>query len=286
MERETESPTEKSPRSAQNMTGLSEATFNKLADSINQFAASAITSVSVPEFGGSPNEDVKSFLRKFKLATISFSVELRCLALNKALIGAARTWAKANIKDLIRSGDWTAIKKLMVERFGSPNQEIRHHEKLAKLKFDPSRGTVTSFIEEFSECYRRVHEAASDMDIITAVKLKLPDKVLKNLYILDGKWIKFQTLDEMFMLVKRLEHEIVPYEVAESDKDEKIDVSSIHKVLKELRQVVESQKQVQAIEAKRDEPKITGIALAAINHRAEARYDQNSNQQPSGPAVL
>lgn len=261
------------------MTSMSEETLNKLSDSISQFAKSALTTITVPEFSGLPSEDVLSFLRKFKLATITFSNDLRCLALNKALTGAAKTWAKVNIKSQTKAGDWASIKKLMLERFGSPNQAIRHHEKLSKLKFNPVLGTLTSFIEEFVQCYKQVYHAAKDSDIITAVKLRLPDNVLKNLYLLDDGWAHYESVDDLLKLARRLEHNIMPYEDDQADKGDRVDITTLTKALAELRDTVLAQKSVQPNPDKLEAGKSNEISLAAINHHTKTRYDQNNNEQ-------
>ena len=98
-----------------------EATWHKLTSSLNQYAASSLASVILPEFKGAPNEDVHDFLCKFKKATATFNDELKCLALQKALSGAAQVWAKHNLKVEFNVGDWKTAKSALIERFGPPN---------------------------------------------------------------------------------------------------------------------------------------------------------------------
>lgn len=52
--------------SVPNLNAFSDSTILKLAESMNQHMASALTSIQVPEFKGLLNEDVLEFLKKFK----------------------------------------------------------------------------------------------------------------------------------------------------------------------------------------------------------------------------
>lgn len=55
-----------------NLVNPAEETLLKLADSINQYSASALSPIPISEFKGLPDEDIHNFLGKFKLATLPF----------------------------------------------------------------------------------------------------------------------------------------------------------------------------------------------------------------------
>lgn len=219
-------------------TNLAEETLQKLANSIQQYAASSLSGIVIPEFSGSPNEDVHEFLRRFKLATIAFSDELKCLALQRALTGAARTWAKNNLPSEPKDGDWQRAKKTLAERFEAPNRALRHQERLAKLTYDPCVGTLTSFVEEFTEVYKKVHGTQNDPDIIKSLSLRLPRSVIRNLNILSESWVDMRYLTDFYKLIKRFENQIQPYEPEEESPDKKMDVGTLTKLLKELKESI------------------------------------------------
>lgn len=272
--------------SATSGSTVSEITLRRLTDSINQFAASAITSVTVPEFRGLPGEDVEDFIRRFKSATITLNNELRCLALYKGLFGAARAWAKANIKQYTDTGDWKSAKKAMVIRFGSPNAEIRYHERLSKMKFDPAVWSLTSYVEEYSGYYKKINKSAKDSDVITALKLNLPGHILRNLNLLSADWMNFTDMKDLYTLIRRLEDNILPFEKADSSSEEKLNIASLTKTLNELKESIASVKTTPVETSKGDEV----VAVAAVQHNqnySKTGTSQNDqctrNHYPTGP---
>lgn len=244
---------------AANLTNVAEATIQKLSDSINQYTASAINSVAIPEFKGAPEEDIYEFIRRFKLATITFSNELKCLALSRAFRGAASVWAKANIKDKIQNGDWKTIKTAMVERFASPNRELRYREKLSKMSFNSQLETLTSYIEGYAECYRKAHPNTTDHDVIMALTVNLPKNILRNLNVLSENWSEATDISTLLKLVKRLEVKILPYDDEEGPTG-KVDMASLTKILSELKESIKTA-------GKKDsENEDKGEIVAALQH--------------------
>lgn len=227
----------------------------KLGESIDKYAASALSNVSIPEFKGLPDEDVYEFLSRFKIATIMFTDDTRCLAIYKALSGSAHTWAKQNIKELVKAGKWKDIKKLLVARFSGLDHQLRHQKRLMKMKFDPTKSSLLSYIEEFACAYKKAYTDAKDSDIIKSLSLNLPPKIIRHLNILSDSWTDLDDLKDLYGVARRLEEKILPYELAEESK-ERASLSELTKMLKEMQEthkkILESHqtsKEVQVVEA-------------------------------------
>lgn len=264
---------------------MSEETLTRLSDTLNQYTASALSNVSIPEFRGLPNEDVFAFLKRFKMATLSFSEELRCLALNKALLGAAHTWAKSNIKNLIATGAWKEAKKKIIDRFAPPDRELRYQERLTKLRYDPAKGTLTSYTEEYADVYKKAHGSVTDQDIIKSLSLNLPPNIIRHLNVLSDDWNSFSDLTDLYSLLRRLECKILPYEPKDT-AEEKVDVGVLTRLIKEMKDSFEAQR-IKA-EAKNDEQKPKTEVVAALAKPNNYQYPpkepnelgNNSGYQP------
>lgn len=264
--------TSKNMDSIYNSTNTVDETLLKLAESLNQYSASSISSIQIPEYRGAPNENVDDFLNKFKLATISLNDQLRCLALQKALTGDARVWAKS-IKKQIQAGDFKLVKKALQERFAAPNRELRHQEKLTTMKYEPTC-TLTSYVENFADTYRKAYVNTIDADIIKGLRLNLPKNILKHLNILEEDWAEGNDMGQFLKLVRRIEAKILPYEADES-QEEKLNISTLTKLFKEL------QDNIRAQQAKNEEPKkeeTSENTVATVQVTAYPKQVQNSQQ--------
>lgn len=248
----------------------------KLGESIDKYAASAISTVPIPQFKGLPNEDIHEFLSQFKLATIMFTDEVRCLAIYKALAGSAHTWAKENIKVLIKDGNWKAIKKLLIERFSGLDQQLRYQKKLLKMNFDSSKSSLLSYIEEFVCVYRKAHTQAKDCDIIKSLSLNLPPQIIKHLNLLSDLWTSLDDLKQIYTLVRRLEEKILPYEDAEAKRD-KANLADVKMMLKELQ---ESQKKL--LEAQNSPKKDSSVEAVAAIGKISPPKQPNERVTPYG----
>jgi len=256
---------------------MSDETLRSLNDTLNRYTASALSTVPIPEFRGLPGEDVHDFLQRFKLATLTFSDELRCLALNKALVKAARTWAKSNIKGAIQTGDWKAAKKAIVNRFAAPDQDLRFHEKLAKMHYNPAEGTLLSHVEEYTSLYRKVNEQASDAEVIKNLSLNLPSNIIRHLNILSESWSALEDLSSLYALVRRLETKILPFELEQSG-EEKTTVAEIAKLLKEMRDTIRPKSQDLEMSRPVESAKETIAAVAHSNGFQPSRPSNNQKQ--------
>lgn len=259
-------------------------TLQKLSGSINQQAAASINSISVPEFKGLPEEDVYEFIKRFKMATLTLSDEYRCLALNKALRGAALIWAKANIKHLIVAADWSTIKKALYERFGAPDRVLRHREKLVNLKFIEGQSTLIAYIESYIDLYRKAYDEYKDADVILSLRLNLPPKIVGGLNSLNDRWTELRSLSQFLDLIKRYETKILPYEPKVDQNGNSLTKETLYSMFKELRGAINED-----LKKYKEEIKPEAQALAVLAHspppkpyRNERpsynRYHQSNNQ--------
>lgn len=220
---------------------LMNSTLQQLSDSISQQASIAINSIPIPEFRGLPSEDIHEFLKKFKFHTSTLSEEHRCQALNKALKDSAMTWAKVNLKDLLRQSDWKSIKNQLIDRFGSGDRRIRYMEKLSTLKFDAKKSTLISYVETFLTIYKKAFTGQSESDAIQSLRINLPDGVVKGLNQLDDEWVNFSQTTQLYDLVKRYERNIMPYETRESESNNSINADTLKSMLMEFKESITQQ---------------------------------------------
>lgn len=256
---------------------VDEDTIIKLTDSINQQSATAMIAIPVPEFGGTPSEDIKDFIRRYKMATINFGEEMRCRALQKALVGHAHTWAKRNIKEEIVSGEkgsWKKIKEKLVERFEAPNAEIKLHEQLSNMKFDQTGGTLISYLESFYDRFRKVHKQAKDADVIGALKLNLPNNIHRALNLLNDEWTQLDNMADLYKLARRAEEKILPFEKEESS-EEKLSASSIKKLLSDF---LKSAKEVKTTDTKQED-QTQVVAAVQCTGQCQANIKTNASGQ-------
>lgn len=265
------SGTEESSHGATNVNLNS--TLRKLDNTLEQQTAAAVSGMTLPIFKGQSNEDVHDFIRKFKLATFALSEKHRCLALNRSLSGSANCWAKSNIREAIINGNWKAIKKALIERFGSSDTALRYRLKLNEMRYDPKNSiTLLGYAEIYLRAHSKAHNNQNEQDGILSLKLNLPNNVIRSLNVLDDKWHKYNSHSELFALIKRYELNILPYESNEEDKDKLIDGKLILEALNELRR------------ERQDDIKDTKAALAIMSAtkstekpRDPERYRYNPN---------
>lgn len=217
-------------------SNISDSTLLKLAESMQQQSASLLTTVNPPEFRGSINEDFEEWLREFKQSTLTFNDNLRCLALQKALFGAARNWLKTDTeaKKAIATGQWKTIKNLLKNRWLKPNRDELNHERLSQLRFDSKKDALTSFVELYYNCFKKAHKNASDNDIIMGLKMKLPNNMIRYLNLLNDNWSETQDIAEIYKLTRKVEANILPYEDKDSSLD-KPDINTLVATIKELK---------------------------------------------------
>lgn len=237
-------------------------TLKQLSESILQQAAIAINSITVPHFNGLPNEDVHEFLKQFKFQTATLSEQHRCQALNKSLQGAAMTWAKANIKEALRTSDWKTIKNMMIDRFGPADRRLRYKEKLSQLQFDDKKSTLTAYVENYLSLYKMAHETHSEPDAIQALRWNLPDKVIRGLNLIDDSWANYRTSDRLYSLVKRYEQNVLPFEKTSGSPSISLDAETVKSMILEFKETISKQ-----LKKTKDEITNDNQRLAIMNHQ-------------------
>lgn len=252
-------------------------TLNKLSDSLTQQATASINNLIVPEFRGLPDEDVCEFLARFKMATLTLPSNHRCIALNKALKGAAMVWAKSNIKTLMNSCDWKSIKTKMIERFDHPDRKLRYRERLSKLKFDRETSTLMSYVELFLELHNKAFGLKKSTnqeitDAVQALRINLPDQIVKGLNTLEDKWTEYKNSEELINLIRRYELKIMPYESKYEQSGPTLTKNELVDMLKELRDQVRSD-----MEKQKEELTVQTKALATMVSQP-SQPSQTSNQ--------
>lgn len=248
-------------------------TLTKLYDSLGQHSAAALINIKVPNFAGSPGEEVNEFLKKFKMATLTLNNELRCLSLDKALIGSARIWAKKNIKEELKTGNWPEAKAKLRKRFLPPDEIHRHLEKLSKMKYDPKETTLSSYVEVYADLYNKAYNSAPDKDVIRGLRLNLPSEILRHLNVLSDSWMDTESLEQFLSLVQRVERDILPYDKKPSDDTAKFE--TLTAAIKELREsLVANKQQVQNL------PTESVEVVAAVSGTSGQRWNQSNNKRP------
>ncbi|CAA2976480.1 Hypothetical predicted protein, partial [Olea europaea subsp. europaea] len=251
-------------------------TISKLSESISQQAAMALINLKLPSFSGAPDQEINSFLRDFKAATLTLNDELRCLALHRSLTGPARVWAKSTIKDDLDVGDWESAKTKLRQRFLPPGEDLRLLSKLSKMKYDSSEMTLSSYVEVYANLFGKVHKRAPDSDIIGHLRLNLPPEILKHLNVLSSTWTNLTSFKDFIALVTRVERDILPYEVKPKHDDNQ-NVAALTAAIKELKETVTAQKNALA-EASKPVEVVAAIASNSNSQQRNQGQNRYNNQ--------
>lgn len=259
-------------------------TITKLTDSMNQYSATALINIKLPNFAGLPDQDINQFIREFKAATCTLNDELKCLALDRSLIGAAHIWAKTNIKDDIKAGQWIQAKKKLRERFTPSNEALKHLDRLAKMKYDSAETTLSSYVEVYADVYRKAYQNASDGDVIRGLRLNFSPEILRHLNILSDSWTDMSSFKDFMAIIHRIERNVLPYEVKPKTEDS-ANMLAITDAIKELRQTLLEKKTEEKKESTQTEEVIAAISRPNQYQRNgqfnnKRRYYDNNNQRP------
>lgn len=247
--------------------------ISKLSESLSQYSAAALMNVSLPEFDG--QQDVKMFMDKFKRATVALNDDLKCLAFSRSLVGPAKVWSKS-IKEHIKSGDWTEVKKQVNKRFSTQDESLKHLGKLQKMRYNPDETTLTSYVEVFANTYKKAHPASEPTDVIRGLRVNLTPDIVRHLNTLSEKWTEFKTLNEFYALVRRLELDILPFEQS-SKASQKDDLASLTNAIKEIQGHIIKL----STDKKDDNPKSVPVeVMAAISQPNQYRYDRRDIKRP------
>lgn len=180
--------------------------INKLAESLDQNNLNNVIGVELPEFKGLPSECIYNFLDRFNRNTSGLSDKNKIKALIRTLKGDAQLWARYQLSELdLNNKRWTEVEQQLKSRFGLPNRQLSNLQKAAKMKFDPDKRTLTSYVEQFAYYYKSTQKGLSDNFIITQLDINLEPKIKIQLSLLDDNWTEYQSLEELYQLIKRFE---------------------------------------------------------------------------------
>lgn len=260
-----------------NETSKVDESITKLCETINQNQqTTAIAGLNIPEFGGLPGEDVKEFLNRFKIVTFTLNNELKCIALRKALVGSARIWAKNNLKELINAGDWKSAKEALEERFQAPDHQERFHQKLANMRYDPKTVTLRSYVEGYAACFRKAHKTATDKNIIESLVQNLPKDIKHTLNLISETWRTMTELKDLYPVIKRVEQTILPYAPAIEEPAERLDVTTMSKLLKQMQEDFKND----CLEKIKAETKASSEEAIAALGRIQNQRENNASGNP------
>lgn len=179
--------------------------INRLTESLDQNNLNNVVGVELPEFKGLPSECIYSFLDRFTRSTSGLNEKNKIKALVRSLKGDAQLWARNHLVETDNTKPWSEIEQSLKSRFGMPNRQLSNLQKASKMKFDPDRRTLTSYVEQFAYYYKSTQKDLSDNFIITQLDINLEPKVKVQLSLLDDNWTDYQSLDQLYTLIKRFE---------------------------------------------------------------------------------
>lgn len=257
------------------MTDFNE-TISRLTESISQYSAATLINTTVPEYDG--QQDVDEFLKRFKKATVTLTESLKCSALDRALSGAAKIWAKT-IKEDLEKGRWTEVKRKFKERFKLHDQSMKHLEKIQNSKFKPEEMSLSSYVEIYANSYKKAHPGLQDKAIIQALRFNLPADIIKHLNTLSDEWVNFDSFDKFVNLILRLERKILPYEQKEKANEN----SGTLAIMTAIKALQDQNKQIQEALKKdkvEEEPQKSVEVVAAIAQPAQRRLEYRPTNPP------
>lgn len=199
---------------SRSMTGANDTSLYKLfGDTLSQHhSAMSLINLKTPEFFGKPNENVYSFLKRFKASVFGLPDDVRCQALRKALRETARDWSKRELRQEILSGDWKNAKRKLIQRFGEPDRTLHYRRELSKMSFNETNSTLIGYIEGFITCYIKANPNHEYIDAIKALEFNLPPHIIRHLNLIDDKWPSYDNIKKLSELVTRLETKILPFQ--------------------------------------------------------------------------
>lgn len=249
-------------------------TLNSIGESFNRYALTA--GLTLPEFSGKRGEDVFEFLKRFKRATLTFEDDLKCVALNKALVKSASIWAKVNIRELLRSNQWKLVKKKLIERYAPSDLPLKHLEQLRKMSFNPETDGLLSYVEEYVYCYKRAYRNHAENDVVRSVILNLPPKVMLRLNLMATDCKELETVDDLYKAVGRIESHILPYE-NDTSGDKRVTKEDLKDLMNDIKAVVATRDKTVGEESKEKNPTVAaiGIQQKPVNELVSEPIQQN-----------
>lgn len=238
---------------------------------------------NLPEFHGSPSENIDKFLSEFGRATTALTQEQKCLALKKALVGDANVFVKNYLKQQLLQGDWKFIKQTLRKRFSNIEPSLLYRTELNKMSFNPEKHTLLGYVDNYAKLYRKIHTEAKDIELIQDISLNLGNNIVLKLNQLSSNW---KTLDnfEMFRdLISRLEKDILTLESSIANINASELTSTVNKLvtaalvppIKDIKELV-----TQLIHKPKEETKSENVA--AVKHGQYPEASDNRQKRDTG----
>lgn len=200
-----------------------------IADSIEKLRDSLYVNWglnNLPEFKGSPSEDIEKFLKDFGRATSTHTHSQKCQALRRALTGDAEMFLKKYLKYELNNNDWKRIKEGLRKRFSQIDLNLIYRTKLNKMTYSPERSTLLGYADRFADLYRKVHRDSKDKELVEELALNLGNDIVRRLNLISADWRKTADFEEFRQLLTRLEKDIIALE----RKDKKVDEDMINRM--------------------------------------------------------
>lgn len=167
---------------------------------------------NLPEFRGTPNEDIEKFFQEFGRATTPLTSEQKCVALKKSLVGDAALFLKKYLKSPVSQGDWKCVKSELRKRFSRIEPSLLYRTELKKMIFDPVESTLLGHVDKYAKLYRKIHSEAKDNELIQDISLNLGKSIVLKLNQLSADWKSLQDFESFRSLISRLERDIITLE--------------------------------------------------------------------------
>ena len=173
---------------------------------------------NLPEFHGSPKEDVNKFLKEFSRATSALTPEQKCVALKKSLVDDASIFSKNYLKVYLQRGDWKTAKNELKNRFSLIEPSLLYRTELKNMVYEPEKSSLLGYIDRYANLYRKIHSEVKDKELIQDISLNLGNNVILKLNQLASDWKSLDNFETFRTLVSRLERDIMSLETALSNQ--------------------------------------------------------------------
>ena len=157
----------------------------------------SVNNIQPPRFDAF--KDVHDFLVQFEKITLALDDAQKLLVLPKAFpVDCHRSWYETELLPLIESEpSWPSVKKAIVSRFSSSDEQDKHFARLRDLKYDPdSNKSLLSYIEDVIYSYKRAHPNDSVINTIKYVKASVSPAIKSKLNL----YVDFKNADSFEML--------------------------------------------------------------------------------------
>lgn len=240
---------------------------------------------NLPEFSGSPKENIEIFLRTFERATATIPDEQRCLAVRRSLIGDADLYAKTYLEGDLKDGNWTRVKDELRKRFLQEDMAMLYRLELSKMKYDPAQTSLLSYIDRYANVYRKIHPKANNREIIEDLSIHLDKSIIRCLNQLSEDWKQQEDFESFRKLIRRLEKDILSLEPPKKGSTQEIlsvvnqyVSAALEKPIKEMKELLESNKK------ETSEPEDHLAALRNVAYPDNTiRHDRNDRKRKDRP---